>query len=413
MNKQIISSKAKVAFIASVACWLVYVLGCVLSSPSWSPDSSKVALLVTYPQDDPNQFRLFTYDLATGEHRLLDGVLGKGVLSAPAWSPDGRWIAYYRGDPAPADPNQTASAPFTEDTHLIPDLLFDVAKTHWEGHKPDETFVVDLVIVSPDGSQHKTLRTMQWSNSKDNLVGLMIMSPAWSKASGHLFYAQSVNDLFYIADIEIATGHTRACVLSSLGTLTLSPDGQWIATLLESGSWSLQLTKTDGTMQKSIQLDLGSDSSDSIGLTQGLSWSPDSVLILAASDKKVQIVNTLTGHTQVYQDNDVEEMAYGMFSTQGEVYYLAGLEKTDPNTETQPIELKSSNLKTGSVQSLLKVTDVPGVKDVGRLSVSPDARTVLIRCALTGESGKDRPALLFWDGKTPKVIETDPWMQKP
>ena len=412
MNKVIkslcLKSSVQAVVTGLVLCGLMGFLGCVLcSAPSWSPDSSQVALLCALPQDDPNQFRLVTYDVAAGRHRIIDEVAGKGVLSAPAWSPDGQWIAYYRVMPAPADPNQPISAPLTEDNALIPGFLFDIAKTQWEAPDPNKTFNVELVLTHPDGSQAKTLRTMPWPDSKDGLNQLTVLSPTWSKDASRLFYTYPIDDLFMIVEIEVATGHTRACALSSVGMARISPDDRWIATLLEDQSkqWLVELTRLDGSMQKSVRIPLHPDSASNVVLFGGLSWSADGLSVLVASDKQCLIVNTVTGQTRAYQDPGIKEIAYAVQAPQGEqVYYLAGLEKADPNADTEPVELRRGDLSTGRVQTLLRLTDVPGVEDVGRLSVAPSGKTVLVRCT-TG--------LLIWDGQTSRVVETAPWMTEP
>jgi Tol biopolymer transport system component len=100
--------KAWWAVMACVACLAVYILGCVMSRPSWSPDSSRIAVLVTSPGSEPNLSAVFTYDVRTGDRRLVDRVSADGLLSGPAWSPDGHWIAYYRIEPS-AEPNAPAS----------------------------------------------------------------------------------------------------------------------------------------------------------------------------------------------------------------------------------------------------------------------------------------------------------------
>ena len=66
----------------------VYVSWQPLLSPSWSPDSKKLAF-VTYSNRGPI---IRVIDLATGKGRLIADF--NGVNSAPAWSPDGTKIAY-------------------------------------------------------------------------------------------------------------------------------------------------------------------------------------------------------------------------------------------------------------------------------------------------------------------------------
>ncbi len=83
--------KAWIAFVAAFSCLLIYVMACVMSPPGWSPDSSKIAILVTPPGegDNPKEFAIFVYDIAADSRTLLDEVKADGVLSAPALVIDG------------------------------------------------------------------------------------------------------------------------------------------------------------------------------------------------------------------------------------------------------------------------------------------------------------------------------------
>jgi len=427
---------AWVALVAATLCWLVYILGCVLSSPAWSPDSTKVALLVTGPGEDPNQFKLFTYDRLTDQHRLLEEAKPGGFLSAPAWSPDGQWIAYYRIDPKlpadhkdPSDPNtpsspnsaQAVKAPFTEENAFHPSFLFDIAAEHTEEPDPNETFEVKLMVVATSGKEKRVLRTMQWIDVDDSHLQLIFMSPTWSRDSQHLYYAQFIEEgLFYFAGLDIDTGQARAYVLSSLGTPSLSPDGMWVATLLETESEQLclVLAKTNGSMQKSIALDSDIDLDDQLGLLNGISWSPDSTLVLVASEEVFQIVNTVTGHTRIYQDRNTDGIGYGVFSPEGDqLVYLANADSNDPNDpndETQNLELRRARLDNGEIETLFKLSDMPDLEHMesGKFSISPNGKTVLLRGLFEDTAGEQKSILLFWDGKTHKRIETDPWLDE-
>ena len=75
-----ISRQALIALIAAVSCLAIYILACVMSPVTWSPDSSRIALLVTPPGDNPDMFAIFTYNIATGKHLLLDEVDRKSVV---------------------------------------------------------------------------------------------------------------------------------------------------------------------------------------------------------------------------------------------------------------------------------------------------------------------------------------------
>ena len=404
------------AVLASVVCMVVYILGCVLSGPSWSPDSSQVALLVTPPKDDPNLYAIFTYAIQKGSHRLLDHVLADGVLSGPAWSPDGNRIAYYRVEPA-ADPNAPASASHEPnqavENAVLPGLLFDMAREHADDKA--QRFDVKVMVVTPDGKEKKTLCATKWVSRRDDLARLMIMSPVWSRDSRHVFYAQPLGDAFSIADLDTATGRTRALLLSSTGETAPSPDGQWVATLLADGSKqvALVLAKASGRMQKYVRLDLNIEEKDDLGLSAELSWSPDSARVLVSLGQQMLVVNAATGESRAYRDPETGEIAFGVFSPAGDtVYYLSGLKKGDPNSESQDVDLRCLTLKNGQTKRLVRFSEGLDLKSIGRFSVSPNGKTMLFRCITKDAAGQEKSTLILWDGKRSKTIETDPWLDR-
>lgn len=440
--------KATIALVGALSCLLIYVLACVLSAPTWSPDSSRIAILVTPPGDDPNMFALFAYDIQSGERVLLDELEEDGILSGPAWSPDGKWVAYYRVEPslpAPTDqlaqphlatePNMaadtaakgTAYAPgpaepveklFSEKNKMLPPFLFDVAKQQIEEMEASETSSIKLMAVTPDGKERKTLRTIQWAGSDDDLKMLMLMRPEWSADSKRLFYARAIEDNFYIGSLNLTTGEMCAHGLDALGTPATSPDGSWMASLAPSGSKPvvLSVTRTDGSAQKYFKLDLEMDEDDSaeLILTMQLAWSPDSKYILVSPGKEFCVVDATTGQVRRYRDPDAEDVAYGAFSEKGQkVYYLAGYKIDGPDPEEQKVVFKSLDLQNGKTQTVFAMSEIPGLQGFGRFSISPDGKAFLFRCLIEDEQGDEASALLFWDGKTHKIVRTDRWLLKP
>jgi dipeptidyl aminopeptidase/acylaminoacyl peptidase len=71
------------------------------SSPSWSPDSTRLAFLSNHTDDpdrDPSA-QLFVADARAGaSEKLLTQATDRGGRTRPEWSPDGKWIAFIEGD---------------------------------------------------------------------------------------------------------------------------------------------------------------------------------------------------------------------------------------------------------------------------------------------------------------------------
>jgi len=59
---------------------------------------------------------------------------------------------------------------------------------------------------------------------------------------------------------------------------------------------------------------------------------------------------------------------------------------------------------------VFEVSRVPDLECPGRFSISPNGNMVLLRCIIKGKDGGEKSALLFWDGKTQKIVKTDPWL---
>ena len=417
--------QALIALTAAVSCLVIYILACVMSPVTWSPDSSKIALLVTPPGDDPDMFAIFTYDIATGEHLLLDEVKKDevekdGALSVPTWSPDGKWIAYYEVEPpneesesSPQADNKTSDELFAEEDKILSPFLWDIVKEKMS-EEDIETFDVKLMVVRPDGKEKKVLRTMKWAGDEDVRVRLILAQPQWSPDSSHIFYARSLDDgeIYYIASLNLSTDKAEAHLFSSIGTPAVSPDGKWIASLLSpngSDKALLAVAQVDGGAHKYYKLDLNIDKEEMFFVA--LMWSPDSKHILIAPNEKMYVVNPMTGQVREYRDPEPEHIAYGIFSPQGDkLYYLAGYEKDDPNSDKEKINLMSMNLEDSKTQVVFEFSSVPELEEPGRFSISPNGKMVLLRSVMEDKAGVEKTVLLFWDGKKHKIVETDPWL---
>ncbi len=71
------------------------------SSPSWSPDSARLAFMSNHgddPDRDPSA-QLFVADAQAGAtEKQLTGASNRASRARPEWSPDGKWIVFLEGD---------------------------------------------------------------------------------------------------------------------------------------------------------------------------------------------------------------------------------------------------------------------------------------------------------------------------
>jgi hypothetical protein len=438
--------KAGIALTAALSCFLIYVLACVWSAPSWSPDSSGIAFLfMSGEADEPEQFAIFAYDLRTDQHVLLDRADANGLLASPSWSPDGKWIAYYRmrppapeaEAPAPTDaagsePNQTAGAGqaakqpagaaemFSEENRMLPPFMFDAFDEQIEDER-DGMLPMELVVVTPDGKERKTVQTFQCPDLDDDWAMFALLRPEWSKDSKRLFYARIVaNDPFYyVSSLDLATGAAQAHLFSTNGAFALSPDGDWLVSCLglddDSKQVVLCVAKTDGSEQRYFRLDAEEADRDEMSFfTTQPSWSPDSKYVLVPR-KELCVVNVSTGQMRKYRDPQTDQITYARFSPRGEgLYYLAARKPTDPNGGEEHAILKSCDRKSGRTRTVLDFSQTPGCAGGGQFSISPNGKVFSLWCGLqTADAEEPEIGLLLWDGKTRKVIKPNSWLPKP
>jgi dipeptidyl aminopeptidase/acylaminoacyl peptidase len=442
--------KAWIAFVAASSCLLIYVMACVMSPPGWSPDSSKIAILVTPPgeQEHPKEFALFVYDIATGAHTLLDEVKADGVLSAPAWSPDGKWIAYYRVEPSPSEqvrpssepnaapsigerpvntpedkpdrsaPDSSAEELFSEENQVLPSFMFELAEEQVKDKNDVETFDVKLVIATPDGKERETLLVMKWvgGDGERQRQSMVLMKPTWSPDCKRLFYVRAIGegDSFYIVSIDIATGTSYAHLPGSVVAPVVSPDGKWVASYLEDGT--LVASGTNGSVCKYFKLDL-EPVDGGPPMLDFTFWSPDSKKILVFDkDSVLHGIDIASGQTELYKDPDANSIAYPVISsTDKKLYYLGGFRTGEEGRPPQTISLKRMDLQTKKTRTIFtfRMPELSDDEGRGLFSISPNGKIVLLRGIIKDESGEGKSALIFWDGKTQKIVKTDRWLLKP
>ena len=425
--------KAITALSVGLSVLSIYILACVMSPVAWSPDSSKIALLVTPPGNEFEIFAIFSYDVATSERILLDKVVGEGgALSAPAWSPNGKWIAYYRVDPSvpkgcaanPCDTTPMAAQIEDYPEQTPADAVHDEKESTLADEQPVseeiencETLNVNLMIVTPDGAEQQVLQVVNWADDEDVLKQLMQSRPVWSPDSGRIFYVRHLSEApeFEICSLDLYTGEIRTYIAGSTPTPSISPDGNWVASLCEDNN-DIKTIRLAGIGTNFGQYDeLYLENNDRSICNTEILWSPDSRKIFVQTEETVFCaVDFANGNIEPYSDPNANSIAHPQLSLlDNKLYYLAVYEGSDVNSPEDVIDLKCMNLDDGQIETMFTLSDISELDEEGRCSISPNGEVVLLRCVIENEIGDDKSALVIWDGQNRKVIETDSWLIEP
>ena len=292
--------------------------------------------------------------------------------------------------------------------------MFELAEEQVKDKNDDKTLDVKLVIATPDGKERETLQVMKWVGGDDDRGSMVFMRPTWSPDCKRLFYVRAIEDESYTASIDIATGTTYAHLLGATSNPVVSPDGKWVASYLEDED-TLVASRIDGSVCKYFKLDLeiGDDRPPMLDITF---WSPDSRKILAVDkDSVLHSIDIASGQTEFYENPDANSIAFPTISsTDKKLYYLGGFRTDEEGPPPQTISLKRMDLQGKRTRTIFTFR-MPELSDKGGgvFSISPNGKIVLLRAIIKGESAEGKSALIFWDGKTQKIIQTDRWLLKP
>ena len=276
MSNARVSPKAAAAMAAGLVCLTVYILACVASPVSWSPDGKSFVFLQSVgvkEAPDPGG-AIFRCDAKSGKLTRL--VESDQYLSAPAWSPDGKWICYLElGEkigPAKAKPVLQRAGK---------DASGELA-----------VYRIRMFVMKPDGTGRREAGSWMSIGPKKRQDSVMLFSgfaPVWVRDARALFTHAHLADPGGVLRVNVRTGDTEeilpGCVLPSL-----SPDGEWLVATHEQ-SKSLVVEPIAGGKRIEIQL---ADDEAMVGLAPP-AWSLDSKAFYHFAEKKVLRIEVPSG----------------------------------------------------------------------------------------------------------------------
>ncbi len=151
------------------------------------------------------------------------------------------------------------------------------------------------------------------------------------------------------------------------------------------------------------------------GENQFVNWAGDSKRVLLAIENGFVVMDSQTGKQRAYEDATAKEVRYPTFSPDStQVYYLAVYQTGDEEASEKAYAIRAINLESDAVETVTLLPEIASVADdgLGTFSVSPNGRMFLVRSILEDESGNNFNALIFYDGRRRKVVETDSWLKE-
>ena len=114
-------------------------------APRWSPDGQRLAYILDL--DGSENYDIYTFELANGEHRNLTPTSPYAILPSYDWSPDGKWLAFSSNRDGRFDTYMMPSA--GGKVRKILDLPHSDDKVHWS---PDGSMLA--VVVEGKGQDY-------------------------------------------------------------------------------------------------------------------------------------------------------------------------------------------------------------------------------------------------------------------
>lgn len=251
------------------------------SSPRWSPDGRRLAVLTDtkgeasalWTMDPDGSHRQHVTDVVSTNQRFADEEEGDPY----AWSPDGKWFAFAGVDPA----NQARG----REPLVITRYMYQAYTDYDDGRR------TQIWVVGAGGGQPRLL-------SDGHAVDL---APAWSPDGSQIVFVSNRepdpdfhrNDDLFVVDV--ATGRVRQ-LTSTVGSEVhpvWSPDGKWIAYLATKRKWAtydsmaedfhIWVTPADGGQGREVNATL-----DRRSLT--VAWAPDSRSVIFTAEDRGRVL---------------------------------------------------------------------------------------------------------------------------